>query len=137
MNIEQVKAEYKKMETKELSALVMKIHILHKEAIPILQKELMSRNEYKTALKITDYLISIKYHIEETTLFDHIVEQRRKGVSEEMIHKKMLKEYTINESYLEIIKSRMKIRGRSNIIMGLVLILFPLAYAVFLIIEGL
>ncbi|WP_157766083.1 hypothetical protein [Aquimarina aggregata] len=121
------------MSIEELTKLVAEIKTLRPEAILFLQQELISREETQKALNITNYLLSIKYHISESVLFDYITKLKKKGFSETEIDKDLEEKHGIDKNYSQLIKSNLNSKGKENIIIGLAMIIIPLVFGIILI----
>ncbi|KZS40296.1 hypothetical protein AWE51_04895 [Aquimarina aggregata] len=133
MDIKTIRENYKKMSIEELTKLVAEIKTLRPEAILFLQQELISREETQKALNITNYLLSIKYHISESVLFDYITKLKKKGFSETEIDKDLEEKHGIDKNYSQLIKSNLNSKGKENIIIGLAMIIIPLVFGIILI----
>ncbi len=133
MDIKTIRENYKKMSIEELTKLVAEIKTLRPEAILFLQQELISREETQKALNITNYLLSIKYHISESVLFDYITKLKKKGFSENEIDKDLEEKHGIDKNYSHLIKSNLNSKGKENIIIGLAMIIIPLVFGIILI----
>lgn len=121
--------------TENLIKIASDLRSLNPEFIPLLQKELINRSEIKTAISITEYLVSIKYNIEENVLFDYILSFREAGLTEKEINDKLNKEHGIDSNYVELIKISLKERGRDNIKFGVALVIIFLILGIVLVLN--
>ena len=134
MDLETTKSNYKKVSTKELLKLVSKIKLIEPEVVSLLQDELIRRGEVSKAIRINDYLISIKYQINNEIIFNSIVKLRKKGFSEIEIDKKLSENHKIDPNYIQLLKSFLKKRGKENITYGILMILFSFLLGIFFLI---
>ena len=135
MNKEIIKKNYSAFSTEKLIKLVSEINSLNPEFIPILQNELFSRNENKIALSITEHLISIKYHISESILFDTILRYRKDGLSEKQIDDMLKEKHGIDSNYAELIRISLNEKGKENIAIGTAMIIVPMILGIILLIN--
>ncbi|AWX43948.1 hypothetical protein HME9304_00946 [Flagellimonas maritima] len=132
MDIESIKKNYKNFSTEELIKLVSEIKSIKPEFIPILQNELINRNENNVAVGITEYLTSIKYHITDNILFDNILSYRKSGMKEIEIDKTLKENHGIDSEYMQLIRVSLKEKGKENIAIGIVMIILPLIFGIVL-----
>ncbi len=62
-DLESIEKYYKEAPTLELLELVSKPSVLRKEVIPLLQRELINRNEQEQALRLSEFLVEEKAHV--------------------------------------------------------------------------
>lgn len=132
MDKETIEGNYAAFSTEKLIGIASEIKSLNPEFIPILQSELIKRNENKVAVKITEYLTSIKYHIPESVLFDYILTHRKAGLTETEINTILKKEHGIDSNYAKLIRASLKEKGKENIAIGTVMIIIPLILGIIL-----
>lgn len=132
MDKETITENYARFSTEKLKGIVSEIKSLNPEFIPLLQSELIKRNENEIALRITEYLTSIKYHISESILFDSILNYRKGGLTETEIDYKLKEKHGIDSSYAELIRVSLKEKGKENIAVGTAMIIMPLILAIVL-----
>ena len=133
MNKEKIKENYSTFSTEELIKLASEINSINPDYLPLLQSELINRNENKIALSITEYLISIKYHITESIIFDTILNHRKDGLTEKEIDDKLKEQHGIDSNYANLIRISLKEKGKENIAIGIAMILVPLILGIILI----
>mgnify|MGYP001794426745 CR=1 FL=1 len=132
MDKETIRENYADFSTEKLKGIVSEIKSINPEFIPLLQSELIKRNENEVALGITEYLTSIKYHISESILFDSIVNYRKVGLTETEIDSKLQENHGIESSYAELIRVSLKEKGKENIAIGTAMIIIPLILGIVL-----
>ena len=104
MDKETIRENYSTFSTEKLKGIASEVKSLNPEFIPLLQSELIKRNENEVALEITEYLTSIKYHISESILFDSILNHRKVGLTETQIDSKLKENHGIDSNYAELIR---------------------------------
>ncbi|WP_109301365.1 hypothetical protein [Aquimarina sp. AU474] len=132
MDKETIRENYTTFSTEKLKVIASEIKSLNPEFIPLLQNELIKRNENEVALGITEYLTSIKYHISESVLFDSILNYRKVGLTETEIDSKLKENHGIDSNYAELIRISLKEKGKENIAIGTVMIIIPLILGIIL-----
>lgn len=77
-DLESIETYYKGAPTLELLELVSKPSVLRKEVIPLLQRELINRNEQEAALQLSAFLVEQKapIHLNTPDQIDSYIEQR-------------------------------------------------------------
>ncbi|TVZ22886.1 hypothetical protein JM84_1800 [Dokdonia sp. Hel_I_63] len=136
MESNSIKENYKNFTTEELLKLVLELKSIKPEYIPLLQEELIDRNEIHGALDITKYLISIKYHISDDALFDTILSYRKSLMSEDEIDIKLKEDYGISPEYAQLIHISLQVKGKENIAIGIAMIILPLIFGLLLLNTG-
>ena len=132
MDKETIRENYAVFSTEKLIGIVSEIKSINPEFLPILQSELIKRNENEVALRITEYLTSIKYHVSESVLFDNIVSFRKVGLTETEIDSKLKENHGIDSNYAELIRISLKEKGKENIAIGTAMIIIPLILGIIL-----
>jgi hypothetical protein len=136
INIEIIKENYSQMETESLIKLVSEITSLTPEAIIILQKELLKRGENEQAIMISGFLASPRFKVQEERIISYLLVLRKKGLTETEIDKELKDSFGIDQEYVDYSKARLKAKGRENLIIGIVLIVFPLFLIIMSLILG-
>ena len=132
MDKETIRENYAVFSTEKLIGIVSEIKSINPEFLPILQSELIKRNENEVALRITEYLTSMKYHVSESVLFDNIVSFRKVGLTETEIDLKLKENHKIDSNYAELIRISLKEKGKENIAIGTAMIIIPLILGIIL-----
>lgn len=136
MESNSIKENYKNFTTEELLKLVLELKSIKPEYIPLLQEELINRNQVHRALDITKYLISIKYHISDDALFDTILSYRKSLMPEDEIDIKLKEDYNISPEYAQLIRISLQAKGKENIAIGIAMIILPLIFGLLLLNTG-
>ncbi|QLG45910.1 hypothetical protein [Costertonia aggregata] len=132
MDKKTIKENYATFSTEKLKGIVLEIKSLNPEFIPLLQNELIKRNENEVAIGITEYLTSIKYHISESVLFDSILNFRKAGLTETEIDFELKSNHGIDSNYAELVRISLKEKGKENIAIGTAMIIIPLILGIIL-----
>lgn len=134
MDKKTIEDNYAVFSTEKLIEIALDIKSLNPEFIPVLQKELIKRNELEVALGMTAYLTSIKYHVTESVLFDNILSYRKVGITEAEINTKLKEEHGIDSNYAKLIRISLKEKGKENIAIGTAMVIIPLFLGITLLI---
>jgi hypothetical protein len=136
MDINIIKENYSRLETEELMKLFDQLSNLTPEAVLALQEELLKRGEKKLVLKISEYLASTRFKISEERIMNYTLVLRNKGVSESEIDAELTESFGIDKDYINYSKDRIKAKGKENLTIGIVLIVFPLFLIIMSLILG-
>ena len=132
MDKETIKNNYSNFSTEKLIGLASEIKSINPEFIPLLQNELINRNENEVALSITEYLTSIKYHVPEPILFESILNYREFGLTKKEIDNKLKEEHGIDSEYVDLMRISLKEKGKQNIAIWAGMIIVPLILGIIL-----
>lgn len=136
MSFENIKDNYSKMALEDLIVYANNLNYLLPDAIPILQEELLKRGKKDEAINITRHLVSRKYLISDDDIFEYILKHRKNEVSEKQIDIKIIKDFNFDQSYIDLMKIKLKSRGKENLFLGLGLIILPLIFGIVVLAMG-
>jgi hypothetical protein len=124
------------METESLVKLLSQISKLTPEAILALQKELSKRGKIEQVRKISDFLTSSRFLIQEESIISYLMVLRKRKLSEHEIDLELSGSFGIDQDYIDYSKSRLKSKGWESLIVGLAVIVVPLVLIVLSLIKN-
>lgn len=128
MSIEELRENYAQLPLENLLTLSKDVNGFQKEAIALLQAELIKRGEVNAALEITTQVVAKRFRFTDTDLFSFVLKQRRSGYSEREIDQLLQNKFELDEAAIDVLKAKLFDKGKENLFIGVGLIVIPLIF---------